>query len=223
VTQDDPRREAHERALSELYRTTRRETPSEALDAALLAQARRQAAARRRRWMLPLSSAAVVLLGVSLVVKLNLLAPPPILPGSPAIDEQPQSVRERQPESVSVPAPTTSSGAGTLPRLHEEQRSAPAKLQRAMPPRPVTSADEEGIDSAPTRMKAASKAEADAALSELAKQPWREDADQWVSYMLKLLATGREADARQELALFRQQYGDYDLPPPLKQLEGRGD
>jgi len=223
VTQDDPRREAHERALSALYRTTRRETPPEALDAALLAQARRQAAARRRRWMLPLSSAAVVLLGVSLVVKLNLLAPPPILPESPATDEQPQTVRERLPESVSVPVPAASSGAGALSRQQEERRSAPAKLQSAMPSRPVTSADEEGIASAPPRMSAASKAEADTSLSDLAETPWRDDADHWVTYMLKLLETGREADARQELALFRLQYGDYDLPTVLKQLEGRSD
>jgi hypothetical protein len=220
VTQDDPRREAHERALSELYRTTRREIPSEDLDAALLAQARRQAAARRRRWMLPLSSAAVVLLGVSLVVKLNLLAPPPILPGSPATDEK-QTVRERLPESISMPAPAASSGAGAISRPQEERRSAPAKLQSALPSRPVTSADEEGIDSAPPRMKAASKAEADASLSDLAEAPWRDDADHWVAYILKLLETGREADARRELALFRQQHGDYDLPAALKQLEGQ--
>ena len=92
-----------------------------------------------------------------------------------------------------------------------------------MPSHPVTSADKEGIASAPPRMQAAPKAEADASLADLAETPWRDDADHWVAYLLKLLETGREADARQELALFREQYGDYDLPAALKQLEGPSD
>ena len=62
-------------AISIHYRTIRREEPNAELDAKILAKAKAAAHRRRRRWLLPVSSAAVVLLGLTLTLKLVDQAP----------------------------------------------------------------------------------------------------------------------------------------------------
>jgi hypothetical protein len=75
--------------LSGMYRTGSREEPPAALDAAILAEARRALAPRPRRWAIPLSAAAAILLAVGLGIVMtregvNPIAPAPVSPESTA-------------------------------------------------------------------------------------------------------------------------------------------
>lgn len=61
----------HDPAISAIYRNTGNLTPPTSLDDAILAAARRTAWRRRQRWMLPLSTAAVVVVSVALLMNMG--------------------------------------------------------------------------------------------------------------------------------------------------------
>ena len=90
--------EARDATLTSLYRATARDAPSPALDAAILAAARREVRARprpagfafARAWRGPLSVAAVVVVSVSLVILMREEAPELVAPraDSPAAESK---------------------------------------------------------------------------------------------------------------------------------------
>jgi uncharacterized membrane protein (UPF0127 family) len=104
--------------LSRVYRLGANEEPPAHLDAAILAQARDAVAPRRSfgaRWMVPLSSAAVVVLSVSLLVFMIRETPLPersfeeraLLDSSPTKTVAPKAQADRSDlESKSAPMPT---------------------------------------------------------------------------------------------------------------------
>ena len=114
--------------LSALYRSSRREQPSNELDERILAQASTVARHRRRRWLLPISSVAVLLLGLTLTLQLTrppdlprlelerearesdaALAPPPV------VEKQLSAPMKRQEPGRSSPAPAAVAKSRRLP------------------------------------------------------------------------------------------------------------
>jgi negative regulator of sigma E activity len=223
VKHDDENLEEEGRSLSTLYRATRREAPSDAMDAALLALARRQAAARRRRWMLPLSSAAVVLLGVSLVLQMNLLGPPAYSPMPTASEETGKAFKKPLPEAATSAPAAAPAADGDIQLPREEKRRSAVKLQSVTPPRQATSMDEQQFDREDQNQPARAKAEAEGTISGLALPVWRSDAEHWLAAMLSLLQEGNVKAVQEELVLFRHRYPDHALPDELKRLESHSE
>jgi len=75
--------------VSERYRASAQDEPTARVDAAVLAAARREVdkPAKRRNWQMPASVAAVLVIGVSLVLMVRDNESPPPSPGRPATDE----------------------------------------------------------------------------------------------------------------------------------------
>ena len=190
---DDP-------SLSALYRRTRQERPTAELDQAVMQEARRALSRRRVRWWLPLSTAAVILLGVSLT--LNQMEPP----GYPEPDVE--MTKESQP-SAAVPAPATEIAPKKM------MKSAPAPgLQQAVPARQRFEADGMLFDT-PMQMEmeeAASATQADDARQLV--PPARQ-----VSEMLELLRQGDSQELLKVLRVFRASHPDYPLPEALAEFE----
>lgn len=191
---DDP-------SLSALYGSTRQEQPSAELDQIVMQEARRALSRRRLRWWLPLSTAAVILLGVSLT--LNQIEPPGY--SEPAVEIQTES----QPPAA-APAPATESV-----RKKMMMKSAPASgLQRAAPARQSVEADGMLFD-APMQLE----------MEEAAKVQQADDARQvdsparQVDRMLDLLRQGDSEELLEVLRAFRALHPDYLLPEKLAEFE----
>lgn len=120
-----------DKRVSEAYRAMSREEPPAALDAAILAAARR----RRSRWALPVSIAAVVVLAVGVTLRVQLERPEVAEPVAmaPRVLEAPapeakeeyraaeRSQRQRRAKEAAAPAPR---GADRV----EPAPAAPARL-----------------------------------------------------------------------------------------------
>lgn len=65
----DPDNSAHDTGVSDLYRRSGPDGPDAKLDQTILDAARARSRHRQRRWLVPVSSAALVLLGLSLVMR----------------------------------------------------------------------------------------------------------------------------------------------------------
>jgi len=202
VTPQDPQSPMpDDRDLSGLYRATRLEEPSAELDRAVLMEARRALTRRRRRWLVPLSTAAVLVLGLSLTLY-EIEAPRPTAVEAPA---PPESMGEAAPASPAAGA--MSDQAVERPML---------KLQRSAAPRSLPEAEE-------ALSEKAWPAERDLLTSPAsgAKAESGDDPDAWVARLMELLEQGDEETLRTELAAFRQRYPDYPLPAPLEAFGGR--
>ncbi|MEJ2590633.1 MAG: hypothetical protein P8178_04375 [Candidatus Thiodiazotropha sp.] len=199
-------------ALSDLYRRARREQPPAALDAAILAQARRRLAQRRRRWLMPVSTVAVILLGFSLTLTLVERPEWSSAPPRPAPAEH-----EAPSQSVAAPpAPAAPpSGAGMR---EESMRRKSAPATQAAAPEPAAESDAVELQDAgkpsPTLLKRERQAPA-AAVSGMAV----ESPQVWIDEMLELLRKGQTEAARQSLQAFRRVYPEHPLPPALKAIE----
>lgn len=190
---DDP-------SLSALYRATRQEEPGDSLDRAVLEEARRAMSRKRRRWLLPLSTAAVILLGVSLT--LTQFGPPTLYSPSPEADG-----RSRIPQ----PAPATPDREAS--EQVEARRLAP-RLQKAVPS--VGRARDEGVlleDALEAPAGQSSKPASDAGWGETG------DAAARIVHLRDLLRRGELAKLKAELAAFRKIYPDHPLPPELQAVE----
>jgi hypothetical protein len=167
--------------LSQRYRDLPREEPSEGIDAAILAAARRAVGARpaplvvpagRRRWYFPLAAAAVILLSATVVFRIWYEAPG-IDGGAPA---PAAPAPEREKAAVPTPAVRDGTKVGERPdasRLGAASRVEPAKTaparafapepkkQEVPAPRPVPqSAVADAVGSAPSSAEVAARAPA---------------------------------------------------------------
>ena len=205
-----------ESALSALYQRSRREQPSAALDQAVMQEARRALSRRRLRWWLPLSTAAVILLGVSLT--LNQMEPPghtaPTLdsrrepvPAS-AVPDLSEEASSEQPSTVQTP-----SVQGVPEKLMKS--APPPGLQRAAPAKRSAEADGMLFD-APLELEQAPAVQTDNV--GLAESP-----EAQVTGMLDLLQQADTQELREHLGerlrAFRASYPDYPLPDALERFE----
>ena len=232
--------------LSRLYREAEAAAPPEALDRAILAASRAALAPARRRarwqaWTLPMGVAATLVLTVTLTLMVQREQEPPLgeapLPRAPASAPQeragpgaelpakaaapPAAKREavrreaEAPPAAPVPTPAASRPASQPPAV--EQKALPAPVPEA-----VGAADSARPAAAMRRQSAPA---ADAVEMRAKSAPLRKEAagaaaartpEQWLEEIRQLKAQGREKEAAEALAEFRQAYPDYRLPEDLR-------
>ncbi|MCU7810162.1 MAG: hypothetical protein KZQ77_02855 [Candidatus Thiodiazotropha sp. (ex Notomyrtea botanica)] len=212
--QDQQRNSTNDLQLSELYRASRNEQPADELDKAILAQAHAQARSRRRRWMVPLSTAAVILLGTTLT--LTLVQPP-------VSTQLPDEENDAMSDALEEMAPKASSPPAAAPAM-KRQAVAPAgeppvlELQSAMPSRAEMDADV----LAPMERRASEKKREKSSFGQAMAEKETVEAVQtpeaWINDMRSLLRD-RKVDALElELKAFRERYPDTPLPPELEAI-----
>lgn len=230
--------------LSRLYREAEAAAPPEALDRAILAASRAALAPARRRarwqaWTLPMGVAATLVLTVTLTLMVQREQEPPLgeapLPRAPAAAPQeraepgaelpakaaapPAAKREavRREAEAPPPAPTPAASRPASQPPVVEQKALPAPVPEAVgaaePARPAAAMRRQSApaaDAVEMRAKSAPlRKEAAGAAAARTPEPWLEEIRQ-------LKAQGREKEAAEALAEFRQAYPDYRLPEDLR-------
>lgn len=123
----------HDPAVSAIYRNAGDLAPHTSLDDAILAKAKRAVRQRRQRWMLPLSTAAVLMVSVTLLLNMNEewdISRERV--GSPISQSLPAAPRS---ESVMAEKPKPALPATPRETVVEEEleRMAPAEIAAAEP------------------------------------------------------------------------------------------
>jgi hypothetical protein len=197
-----------DQALSELYRASRTEQPSPAIEAAIRQAAHRQAGRRKRRWLTPLSSAAVILLGLSVTLKVGFWPP---------VDEQ--TTKEESKQAINKES---------APRLEEAElqklditsalrsNSLPAPRQAPTPSAPATERDMSWLHK-DAEYQAASPSPA-AAKTRKGSTTMLLDAEQALEKIRLSIASAQIEKAIEELEKFRQNYPRLSLPPDLQRF-----
>jgi len=204
--------------ITKLYRHSRSEEPSAELDARILEQARITARHNRRRWLVPLSSAAVVLLGLTLTLQLMEQEPTLSDIDDYLSDEAPKTeavegaAREKKQKAASpvlqAPAP-----AEMRKDSLRSREMAPAEYDAAPAASGISAPEHMMQDVAPAKTLAepASSQPADAMTAQ-------EEPEAWLARISALYEQGETQTAIEEMASFRQHYPDHPVPDTLKQL-----
>lgn len=131
----------HDPAISELYRRSRRPEPAAATDNAILDRARREVRRRRNRWLLPLSTAALVVMGLTLTLRMVDQQPPgfdeaelidvPLMEVEPDSRLRKESAPLRQAPAASSPATRAAPRPNAVLELKAKRDTGPA-LDRVM-------------------------------------------------------------------------------------------
>jgi hypothetical protein len=190
--------------LSQAYRALGAEEPPHALDAAILAAARRKPA----RWRVPLALAAVLVLAVGVTLRML-----PHEPGAESVALAPQVMEAPRP-------PTPSAERAEKPARDAPAETAVARAPQARPeqaavapaPYAARSAQAAGglaVERAPAAAAAAPRALASAKLAEPATP------EAWLERIAELKKQGRAREAEESLAEFKKRYPAYKIPEAL--------
>ena len=196
--------------ISELYCKTQDVEPPAHLDQRIMMAARAATSSRKpaatragwvpsRRWSVPVSLAAVMVLGVGLV---SLMQQEPDYGADSVPMSEPASPVE--PAKSMEPVPMQAAPAPPVP-----MQAAPA------PPVPRARTMEERTQEKPIIVPAGTVPALESN-SEGTEAPTR-SAEEWLSEIDALRRQGRNAEAEESLGEFRQQYPDYPVPEALKQ------
>jgi len=212
-------READDKGLTGLYRRTRVEQPPADLDDAILARARRRAARHRQRLFIPLASAALLLVGLSLTLRVLELDKPlekaleaPSTPAAePYLDEEAKPAAPRRSRVETVPQPPSPSVR--MPAAE----TAEVESRRMLPP-------------APAPMPEAAPAAARGFMQRKSR-PGTDDGDSMevhsapppgpggrLQLIRDLLQQGRRDQARELLRALLKSHPELDVPQDLRPL-----
>jgi len=195
----DPDRDAR---VSAHYRALGREEPPAALDAEILAAARRP----RARWAVPVSVAAVVVLAVGVTLRLQLeeRSGAEQVALSPRVMQAPAAAPEAapQPRRDVAPAPAP---AAVAPMAREGQAQEPPAGARKREALAEASAD---------RAEPAGRASVSMAVGKITRTP--ETPEQWLERIAQLREAGKGREADESLAAFRKRYPDYKLSDAMR-------
>lgn len=207
--------------IAALYRATRQETSPAHLDRAILSAARSAARRRRLRWIVPASSAALVLLGLSISYRFledlaELEAPealaPSLLQEGPA--SEPSDRRDPKPlpepgarpapnpetseplrRPIETPAPRATPGQSSETKSRRAAPATPEPQLRARVPEPAMPRAMEAEEESPARPP-----------------------DQWLEQIRAHKAAGDLDAARDLLSEFLRQFPDAETPQDLRDL-----
>lgn len=228
--------------LSRRYRELAREQPSAALDTAILAASRRAVAkpSFSRRWGIPVSIAAVLVIGFGLTLEMQHEKPdvstspvtmPSALPPGAAPMQAPEAeapaeakVPEAKPKALAKPeaprvAPQPRAQSAPAPQL---KKSAPAEQARstrdemqATPAPPPASPTAGSVGSTYNAAPAYSPAPARAkSATSAAEARIASSPEQELERIAKLRADGNDAEADRLLEEFRRVHPGYPIPEP---------
>jgi hypothetical protein len=225
-------------AISALYRRASNEEPASHLDGRIMAVARRHATRRTHRWWLPLSTAAVLVLAVTLLLRHQQApdelqeqfaqlepapaasAPPPVaVPAAPAAPATPR----KEERIAAKPESRAKSSVAEAP-LAEAPLADSAKSVAS--PAEVAAAPSPALAAAPSADMAGESRQAEAAgamarsgsAAEQKREAVTEAAEPWLKRIEALRVKGEIEAARRELAAFRKVYPGYVLPRELQAL-----
>lgn len=236
MTTGGPRPDDFERDLQQVsaaYRDLPDEVPPELVDQAVLNRARRAASRKAVRpwnfgWIHAVSTAALVVLGIALLMQ----RPEPTAPEPLRISRPPSNdlaAPRRQSPALQVPA-TAPAESAQKAAVVREMRQAPsaagaaARQDEALPAAPVQpepladsateQAEEEG-DAALAPPAAAIQSPLQQADELQESHRFSQDPEAWLQQILELQRRGDEEAAAAELAAFRAAWPDYPLPAEL--------
>lgn len=178
--------------------------PPEMLDQAVLNRAHAEVDKPRSSrpwsfgWLHALSTAAVIVLGLTVILQFREQVPP--------------SVPVQQSTPLSEPSPS----AAPAGIVSDEAASAPAALRQRVAESKVESRSESVEEALVTPMR--NVATPPAAIAEdraLAEPELREDPQAWLAEIRGLLEAGNTQQAEEELARFREQWPDIPVPADL--------
>jgi len=221
------------------YRAASREAPPASLDASILAASRRSVRAPSvRRWAAPLSIAAVVVLALGLVLKVQREAPEAVMPAeSHAAPSVPAPVAEpaAPPPEATAPEAVPPKAAAPEP-MAKTARKAKAEAKQVAPPPPAAApaqAPPAPAPASPARAQSAPGAAADAAPAErastvdttrantapvpmaaqrsVAVDPLQRELER----IARLRAQGKDDEADAALEAFRRAHPDYRIEPAM--------
>ncbi len=218
----------HDPHISALYRKAGNIEPPASLDEAVLASARRAVRQRRNRWMLPLSTAAVLMLGLTVLLKLN----SEWQPGREFKDDTPASVTlEEKTESAAgtlakraAPAPAKTLGlnaappsSATAPREEQPRQAARAKTEIAESQ--GFAADNAAMSDLIVPQTDKLKGSESPVISGMAQAEQKVlEPKAWIKKIRKLIEAKNIDEAKKELEAFKKRYPDHKLPDDLKPL-----
>lgn len=258
MTEIDPK-------LSRLYREASTEDPPAALDAAILAAARKQVAKPQRRagsqrrerslwsrWLVPASAIATLVLGVSIALLVERehpetiddtairqipprrQAPPPArviespkpkaadsaAPAAAAKKEAPAAAAPAQSPAATLPAqapaPRPAEPAPSAAEAFPAESRAKAAAPRTAAPKAATESNVAGDSANRSAGTAAPAAPAAAGkLAPMRQQAIQRSPEAWLDEISRLKREGREKEAAEQLAEFRNVYPAYAVPESL--------
>ena len=200
-------------AVRSSWRVLENTEPPDLLDRAVLNTARRELEHHRKRrpwrWLGAFSTAAVVVLALTIVVQQDERPPTPALDKSDGfmLDQAAPAARKREQdrddygekagpgESTSQPGAETGGRTGTRTKQSAASPAAPASNVAAI-------AIAEDMARAPVELEE--------------KADRIPEADAWIERLIFLRETQQDEKLISELATFREAYPDYPLPPELE-------
>lgn len=234
--------------LSRLYREASTEGPPSAVDAAILAAARKRVAQPERRaraswlsWMAPVSAIATLVLGVSIAFLVDREQPEPTRdtkirpigkqtqsapPASAGESAQAKPAGSAAPAAAKIEAPAAAVQAQVPVLATPETPAAQAfpaesRGKAAESRRSVPKAASEASvarDAAIGTMEAGAPPAAAGRLAPLRQQAAPRSPQAWLDEIGRLKREGRDQEAAQQLAEFRKAYPAYSVPESLRGL-----
>jgi len=228
---DNPENDAE---LSRLYQKTRVEEPPMHLDSAILSAARNSVDAPKKkrhiwctlRWAIPVTTFALALLTVSLVIHQKQEAPGLLMQDS-------KSEMERAPEAINPmrkKGKMDSYGRAAPKITGKASMNAPPSKQFNKKARPAVREEDfsapresKSVSSPPSRPAASRPAKMNRELrrSGAIQTPVMDmirDPALWIKRIMMLKKQSKRAEAKASLKKFRVQYPDYPIPPELENL-----
>jgi hypothetical protein len=222
--------------LLKRYRELPREAPPASIDASILAASRRATRRPAARWAAPFSVAAVLVLALGLVLKVQREAPEATLP-SPARERAmpgtnaPAAVAPAEQKDEHAPAVIEEQPAAEAPKARQTPALKLSKAEKAAPVRPPSSppsmADAAPAErraapadalarsnAAPAASRAQASAGAAAAPQAAAKQAATPEQRE-LERIARLRDEGKDDEADAALAAFRRAHPDYRIEPAM--------
>ena len=215
----------HDENISKLYKKTRIEEPPMALDSAILTQARKvvekRSLWRRTSWLVPLTTVALTVLTVSVVIQMKqehpeIIAPVPHLQTEGGVKDDRQQVRSLKDKEEAEKRAATSAPSPAMEMKSEpaEKEMAPARTLMIQPKK----REAVGASQFRSRDKLSETDSAAPSQAEVLKSQVVPDPETWIKKIRQLLKQDKKDEATEELKAFRAAYPDYKLPDDLNQL-----